>query len=77
MFYYDHLRISRLIVLSSDAKVVFLTRCTLGQNIYRLFHFVAQFRLTTSETKVDYYHQKVNVRVTQPSNQKPNFDVFW
>ena len=29
MFYYDHLRISRLIVLSSDAKVVFLTRCTL------------------------------------------------
>ena len=34
----------------------------LGQNICRLFNFLAQFVFTTSETEVDYYHQKVNVR---------------
>ena len=27
------------------------------------FHFLAQFVFTTSETEVDYYHQKVNIRV--------------
>ena len=35
----------------------------LGQNIWRLFHFSAQFFFTTSETELGYYHQKVNVRV--------------
>ena len=30
-----------------------------GQNIWRLFHILAQFLLTTSETEPDYYHQKV------------------
>ena len=34
--------------------------CNLGQNICRLFHFLAQFLFTTSETEPDYYHQKVN-----------------
>ena len=34
-----------------------------GQNIWRLFHFLAQFLFTTSETELDYYHQKMNVRV--------------
>ena len=29
----------------------------------RLFHFLAQFVFTTSEKELDYYHQKVNVRV--------------
>ena len=28
------------------------------------FHFLAQFSFTTSETELDYYHQKVNVQVT-------------
>ena len=37
--------------------------CNLGQNICRIFHFLAQFLFTTSETKLDYYHQKVNVQV--------------
>ena len=37
--------------------------CNLGQNIWRLFHFLAQFLFTTSETELDYYQQKVNVRV--------------
>ena len=36
--------------------------CNLGQNICRL-HFLAQFVLITSETELNYYHQKVNVRV--------------
>ena len=35
----------------------------LGQNISNLFHLLAQFLFTTSETKLDYYHQKINVRV--------------
>ena len=35
----------------------------LGQNFCRLFHFLAQFLFTTNETELDYYHQKVIVRV--------------
>ena len=35
----------------------------LGQKICRLFHFLAQLVFTTSEMELDYYHQKVNVRV--------------
>ena len=31
----------------------------LGQNIWILFHFLEQFLFTTSETELDYYHQKV------------------
>ena len=33
-----------------------------GQDICRLFHFLAQFLFTTSETDLDYYQQKVNVQ---------------
>ena len=36
----------------------------LGQNSCGLFHFLAQLVFTTRETKLDCYHQKVNVRVT-------------
>ena len=35
----------------------------LGQNIWRVFHFLVQVFFTTSETELDYYHQKVSVRV--------------
>ena len=35
----------------------------LGQNIQRLFHFLAQFLFTTSERELDDYHQKVKARV--------------
>ena len=35
----------------------------LRQNIYGLFYFLSQLVSITSETKLDYYHQKVNVRV--------------
>ena len=34
------------------------------KNTWRLFHVLTQFLFTTSETKLDYYHQKVSVRVT-------------
>ena len=35
----------------------------LGQKIFGLFYFLAHLVFTTSEMKLDYYHQKVNVRV--------------
>ena len=35
----------------------------LRQNICGLFYFLSQLVFITSETKLDYYHQKVNVRV--------------
>ena len=35
----------------------------LGQNICGLFDFLVQLVFTTSEMKLDYLHQKVNVRV--------------
>ena len=37
--------------------------CNLGQNIRRLFHVLAKFVFTKSETELDYYHQKVSARV--------------
>ena len=33
------------------------------KNICRLFHILEQLTLTTSESKPDCYHQKVNIRV--------------
>ena len=35
----------------------------LRQNICRHFNILAKFLFTTSETKLDYYHQKVNVQI--------------
>ena len=35
----------------------------LGQNICILFHILAQLPFTTSETELDYYQQKMKVRV--------------
>ena len=35
----------------------------LGENIYRLHKFLAQLLLTTSETELEYSHQKVHERV--------------
>ena len=42
--------------------------CNLGQNFCRFFHVSAQFRFATSEAELDYYHQKVNVRVAERFN---------
>ena len=35
----------------------------LGQNIFRLFHVLAQLFFTKSDMELDYYHEKLNVRV--------------
>ena len=35
----------------------------LGQNICRIFLFLAQILFTTSETELDYYQQKGNIQV--------------
>ena len=34
------------------------------------FHFLAEFVITTSETEVDYYQQKVNVRVASRVSER-------
>ena len=36
-----------------------------GQNVCRRFHILVKFLSATRETKLDYYYQKVNVRVQQ------------
>ena len=45
--------------------IILLMMHNLGQNICRLFHVFAQFLFSTSEAELDYYHQKVNVRVAE------------
>ena len=42
----------------------------LGQNICRLFQFLAQFLFTTSETELDYYHWNVNIRVASRAAER-------
>ena len=36
---------------------------TLGKNICGFFQVLQQFLLTTCEAELEYYHQKVNIRV--------------
>ena len=51
-----------------------VTIYNLGQNICRLFHFLARFLFTTSDTELDYYHNKTSVRVASqvPERLKPS-----
>ena len=35
----------------------------LGQNIFRFFYVLAQLFFTKSDMELDYYHEKLNVRV--------------
>ena len=51
-----------------------LTIYNLGQNICRLFHFLARFLFTTSDTELDYYQNKTSVRVASgvPERLKPS-----
>ena len=44
----------------------------LGPSICRLFQFLEQFFFTTSETGLDYYHQKVSVRVASRVAERLN-----
>ena len=41
----------------------FIQNYNLGQNVCRLFHILTQFPLTKGKAELDYYHQKVNIRV--------------
>ena len=36
-----------------------------GQNICRFFHVLTPFPITTGELELDYYNQKVNLRVAE------------
>ena len=47
-----------------------LTIYNLGQNICRLFHFLARFLFTTSDTELDYYHNKTSARVASRVPQR-------
>ena len=40
---------------------LYFTYYNLGQNIWGLFHVLAQFLFLISETELDYYHKKVRV----------------
>ena len=53
---------TRLWNIFKTANAITLTN-NLAQNICRLFHFLAQFLFTASETKLDYYRQRENVEV--------------
>ena len=50
--------------------------CYYGKNLCRLFHILAQFPFTTSKSELDYYHQKVNVRVgLRVAEQRKTYDL--
>ena len=44
-----------------NSKQFLQTFYGLGQNFCSFFHFLVQFLLNTSETKLNYYHHKLNV----------------
>ena len=44
-----------------------------GQNICKLFHFLAEFALSASETELD-YQQRVNVRVPSRTAEQFQFE---
>ena len=58
----NNILITNLKLKEARIRGVFRTQ-NLGLNIYRLFHFLAQFLFTSNETELDYYHQKENLRV--------------
>ena len=45
-----------------------------GQNVFRLFHLLAQFPFTANKLKVDYYHQKVNLAIASRVGKRPKTD---
>ena len=53
----------RFDAISKKEKLKAKFSYNLGQNIFRLFQVLPQFIFTTSETELDYHHQKVRVRV--------------
>ena len=57
--------LSKIAVSTNKVISKYFSKYKFGQNICRLFHFLAKFVFTISETELDYYHQKVNVRVAE------------
>ena len=47
-----------------------------AQNICTLFHILAQFPFTITESALDYYHEKVNVRVTSQITERSKTKDF-
>ena len=47
-----------------------------GQHICILFHVLAQFSFTTSESGLDYYHQKMIVRVASRVAERICLEYF-
>ena len=47
---------------------------TITINLCRLFHFLARFLFTTSDTELDYYHNKKSLRIFSrvPQRLKPS-----
>ena len=71
LFYFFQVKTNRFQSFRTFSKKEKLKRkfwANLGQNICKLFHILAQFLSTTSETELDHYHQKVNVWVASLRN---------
>ena len=52
-------------VYENPTKKLKTAFCKLTQNICKLVHRLGQFPFTTSETELDYYQLKVNIRVAE------------
>ena len=60
-----------ILLFSTKNKFLFVSKelktkrklFNIGPNICKIFHILAQVHFNTSETKLHYYHQKVNLRV--------------
>ena len=47
--------------------------CNHWKSIGRLFHVLAQYQLTAGDLELDYYHQKVNVKINEDLGKLENF----
>ena len=63
-------------LLSPHRRNASYSSAILEKNICRLFHVSAQFLFTTSEMKLDYYQQKVNVRVVSRVVESPEQQIL-
>ena len=64
----SYFKVTRIVCMKSQNFVIISCHTdtyNLGQNICGLFYVLAQFLFTTSETELNYYHQKVNARVAE------------
>ena len=86
-YIFDHVSyLKRNMTQNTSFLSLCLITCNLGHKTCRLFHVLAQFLFTTSETELDYYHQKVSVRDVSQAAGRPktkdlrklkNFENAW